>query len=483
MPGDESSWDYARALSELWDRSSYERGLISDPFGDTTRAELGLRRMGLLLGELSHPELAVPSVHIAGSKGKGSTANFIASAARAAGHRVGLYTSPHLHRFPERIAIDGQPVSDEDFAELARTVALAARRVEADSSDAGTVTTFEMVTAMAFVAFARAGCRLNVIEVGLGGRYDATNVLKPLVTVITRLDLEHTATLGSTLTEIAWQKAGIARAGVPCVVSSQRPEAEAALSTDLTAIGAPLLLSGRDWTWHGSWRRFSADGPWGHWDDLAIDVPGPHQVENATTAMAALHVVNRSGIAIPEPAVRVGLAQAGWPGRFERRLVKGRTVVMDGAHTPAAAKALVETWQAEYGAQRATVVLGMGADKDARAFIAALAPIVATVIATRADSPRAADPLEIAKASLAIGLPVETTPTVADAVSRACAIGPDSILVTGSLFVAGEAREALGLASPDLAWAKLNQERISRTNAGKTASSSGESGRKLPPIQ
>ena len=209
------AWDYKRALEELWRRSSYERGLISDPFGDTVRAEQGLERMRKLLAALGDPHLNVPAVHIAGSKGKGSTGAFIASAATAAGHRVGFYTSPHLHRFPERLAVDGQPLADERFAAEAQDVATAARRLESSQPDLGQVTTFEMLTAMAFNAFSRCGCRLAVIEVGLGGRYDSTNVIEPIVSVITRIDLEHTAVLGPTYADIAWQKAGILRRGVP----------------------------------------------------------------------------------------------------------------------------------------------------------------------------------------------------------------------------------------------------------------------------
>src|SRR5687767_8964318 len=212
-------WDYKRALAELWGRSSYERGLISDPFGDSERAEQGLARMRALLAELGDPHLDLPAVHIAGSKGKGSTGAFIASAATRAGHRVGFYTSPHLHRFPERIAIDGRPMADSLFAAEAQAVAEAARRLEALDSDLGKVTTFEMVTAMALSGFARQSCDLVVIEVGLGGRYDATNVLQPIASVITRIDLEHTAVLGPTYADIAWQKAGILRRGVPAFSS------------------------------------------------------------------------------------------------------------------------------------------------------------------------------------------------------------------------------------------------------------------------
>ena len=246
------------------------------------------------------PHRHVPVVHIAGSKGKGSTGAFIASAAAQAGHRVGFYTSPHLHRFPERIAIDGQPLPDREFAAEAHAVAAAARRLETSQPEIGQVTTFEMLTAMAFNAFARRGCQLAVIEVGLGGRYDSTNVVDPIVSVITRIDLEHTSVLGPTYADIAWQKAGILRRGVPSVASPQVPAAEETIRRVAREVGSPLQIGGRDWTWSGTWRSFEAKGPWGTLSRLSLGIPGPHQVENACTALAALHVVAAAGIHMPE---------------------------------------------------------------------------------------------------------------------------------------------------------------------------------------
>lgn len=449
--GSTGGWDYVRALQELWRRSSYERGLISDPFGDPARAERGLDRVRALLTALGNPHLAVPSVHVAGSKGKGSTASFIAAAATSAGHRVGLYTSPHPHRFPERIAIDGAPVADDLFAALAEEATRAASNLEAADPELGDVTTFELVTAMGFVAFARQGCDLAVIEVGLGGRYDSTNVLDPLASVITRIDLEHTAVLGSTHREIAYQKAGILHPGVPCVSSPQIPEAAAEIARVAAEIGTPLLLGGRDWRWSGNWRSFAAEGPWGRWSNLSLGLPGPHQVENACTALAALFIVNETGLSIAQDAVRRGFADVRWPARFERAEADGRTIVFDAAHTPIAAAAVVETWRQEVDSPVATVILGMGSDKDVPSFLRALRPIVGRLIVTRAESPRSAEPDAIAAAARELQLDVERQPTVAAAVVAALG-GGLPVLVTGSLFVAGEAREALGLAAADTLW-------------------------------
>jgi dihydrofolate synthase/folylpolyglutamate synthase len=462
-----NTWDYKQALAELWRRSSYERGLISDPFGDTARAEQGLARMRALLAALGDPHRHVPVVHIAGSKGKGSTGAFIASVARQAGHHVGFFTSPHLHRFPERIAIDGQPLPDREFAAEARAVAAAARRLETSRPDIGQVTTFEMLTAMAFNAFARRGCRLAVIEVGLGGRYDSTNVVDPIVSVITRIDLEHTSVLGPTYADIAWQKAGILRRGVPSVTSPQVPDAEETIRRVAREVGSSLQIGGRDWTWSGTWRSFEAKGPWGAISRLSLGLPGRHQVENACTALAALHVVAGTGIQIDEVAVRAGLATARWLGRFEHHTIDNRDVVFDGAHTPAAATALVEAWRDTIGSFPATVVLGMGADKDAGAFLTSLQPLIGRLIVTQADSPRAASPDVIALAAATLGIPHEVQPSVAAAVEAAWAPDRAPVLITGSLFLVAEGREAVGLAEPDLDWIALNRSARAATTSDR----------------
>ena len=450
------NWDYRRALQELWRRSSYERGLISDPFGTVETAEAGLRRMRTLLAAMNNPQMRVPAVHIAGSKGKGSTGAMIAAAARQAGHRVGFYSSPHLHRFPERILVDGSALSDDAFAAETEAAARAAARLEGGESEPTQVTTFELITAMAFAAFARRTCDLAVIEVGLGGRYDATNVLQPAVSVITRIDLEHTAVLGSTYAAIAEQKAGILRTGVPCVASPQVEAAAETITHVAREIGAPLLMGGRDWTWQGSWRHFDATGPWGHWRDIEVGIPGPHQVENACTALAAIAMVTAAGIDIPDGAARSGLRTVSWPGRFERLRDGAHSVIFDGAHTPAAAEALVATWREAHLAEPATVIFGMGGDKNIDAVLAGLRPLIGRLIATAANSPRSADPAAIAAIARELAIPVSVHPSVADAVADARASGAGPILITGSLFVVGEAREAFGLAEPDREWQALN---------------------------
>ncbi len=444
-------WTYADALDELWRRSNYERGYISNPFGDPDQAERGMRRVRALMHALGDPQRGPAMLHVAGSKGKGSTTSLLDAALRAAGYRAGRFTSPHLHAFRERIAIGGEPVSEARFASLAATATAAAERIEQEIPDLGRVTTFELLTAMGFLAFAEAGCDVAVIEVGLGGRYDATNVVSPTVAVITRIDLEHTAVLGDTLAAIAAQKAGIIKPGRPVAVAPQAAEAAEVFVETARRLGSPLLLGGRDWQVEGTCDAFRAVGPWGELADLQLGLPGAFQWENAGTAVAALWQANETGLRIDAAAIRQGLAAARWPGRFERIAVDGIDIVLDGAHTPAAASALAAALAAAFPDRRARFVLGISKDKNAAALAAALAPVAASFIATRSSNPRAADALTVAQ-SIAAALPaaaVSRTETTEEALAlarrQASADGAPLVVVAGSLYVVADAREALGL--------------------------------------
>ena len=444
-------WNYRGALRAIWERSGYDRGYVSNPFWGDEAAARGLRRTAALLERLGRPQDRYGIVHVAGSKGKGSTCAFAATMLRAAGHRVGLYSSPHLHAYRERIAIDGEPLAEATFAALTERVTGHAEVLERAEPGLGEVTAFELTTAMALRAFAVAGCAVVVVEVGLGGRLDATNVVRADVAAITALDLEHTAVLGETMPEIAREKAGIVELGRPVVVASQRPEALATIEAIAAERGSRVLAAGRDWRWAGAWSDFVAVGPWGRYEGLRSGLVGAHQVENACTALTAVSLLGER-LAVPEAAVRRGLAQTRWPGRFERVAVAaGSEVVLDGAHTPASAASLAETMEGEYRGRRAVVVLGMMADKDSSAFCRALAPVTARVVATQARSPRAAPAATVAGGAGAAGLATEVVADVGAALGRAVALaGAEGVvLVTGSLAVVAEAREALGLATPD----------------------------------
>lgn len=445
-------WSYLDALRELWRRSSYERGYISNPFGDQASGERGLTRTRRLLAALGDPDSGQAIVHVAGSKGKGSTATMIAAIGDAAGYRSGLYTSPHLHAFRERIAVAGAPVSETAFAKATRRAATAAARFESTDPYLGQVTTFELLTAMALDEFRREGCRLTVLEVGLGGTFDATNVINPVVSVITALDLEHTAVLGSSLAEIARAKAGIIKPGRPVVVSPQ----PAAILSILAGIAADrdseLHAADAEWSCDGTWQDFAVTGPWGTYANLRSRLPGHHQVENAATAISAIWELTRAGFPVTEAAIRAGLGQVRLVGRFERHTTaNGATVIFDGAHSPGSARVLAQAMQSEYPGRKAIVVLGTSADKDIAAIGRALTPVATLVIATRSSNPRAAAPEQVAAGLSELGLEVEQEAGVARAVERAIAHADENglVLVTGSLFVVADAREALSLGVPD----------------------------------
>jgi dihydrofolate synthase / folylpolyglutamate synthase len=451
------SWTYRDALNALWQRSDYDRGFISNPFAGDEAADLGLRRTAALLEELGRPQDRFGIVHVAGSKGKGSTSVFIDAILTADGYRVGRYTQPHLHSQRERIAVAGLPISETAFAALAQRGFEDLAATEQARSDLGRITAFELGTALALAHFADAGCDLAVVEVGLGGTLDATNVVEPLVSVITALDFEHTAILGSTLAEIAAQKAGIIKPGHPVAVSPQPAEALAVIKSIAAERGSPLMVGGRDWTWEGDWRSFALTGPWGRYDDLRSGLVGRHQVENACTAIAATWLVadehpaalDRT-VAISEAAIRTGVVNASWSGRFEVVERDGQRIVLDGAHSPASARALADALH-DTGLAPTTVVLGLLGDKDAGLIGQILAPVARGFIVVTPRSPRAASAATVAASLAGLGPEVCVASDVATGLGRARAnLGETgTLVVTGSLTTVAEAREALGLAVAD----------------------------------
>jgi dihydrofolate synthase/folylpolyglutamate synthase len=452
-----ANWDYRSALRAIWERSAYDRGFISNPFAGDEAANLGLRRAAAILDHFGRPQERYGIVHVAGSKGKGSTTAFVDAILTAAGYRVGRYTQPHLHSMRERIAVSGEPIDEPTFADLTRRGLNAVLKIERERPELGEITAFEWTTAMALIHFADAGCDLAVVEVGLGGTLDATNVVSPLVSVITALDFEHTAVLGDTIAKIAAQKAGIIKPGRPVVVSPQTPEALAVIEQVAADQNSPLYVGGRDWQWSGTWRSFSVSGPWGTFADLASGLAGRHQLENACTAVAAtwllIQLERREGhlpSVVTENHIRTGLARASWPGRFEVIADHGPKIIVDGAHSPASARALADTLRDE-GTIPAIVVLGLLADKDAGAIGAELAPIAERFVVTAPRSPRAAPAAAVAGRLAAVGVQARTEPEIASAVAEATAqAGPSgTVVVTGSLTTVAEAREVFGLAVPD----------------------------------
>jgi dihydrofolate synthase / folylpolyglutamate synthase len=338
--------------------------------------------------------------------------------------------------------LNGQPVSPELFASLTRQVADATDRLAEERPDIGTPTAFEIVTAMALLAFANAGVDLAVVEVGLGGRLDATNVVSPDVSVISSISFDHAAILGNSLASIAAEKAGIIKPGKPVVIGPQEDEAAMVLTGIAAERQSPYYTAGRDWTTEG--RRLS--GPWGVWDDVDIALAGSHQVENAGLAVMASWLLHQPD-PLSELVVREGLRTVVWPGRFERVASNPETVV-DGAHNVDSIRRLAETLQDRLAGRQLAVILGVAMDKDLDGMLTELVPLAPAIVATASHNPRAVDPQTIAASARRLALQVQVVPDISDAIHAAQQFaGPDGLVcVTGSLYVVAEAREALGLA-------------------------------------
>ncbi len=435
-------------------------------FTEATEFLFGLRRFGWrpgletiqhLLGLLGNPQERVPSVHVAGTNGKGSTAAMLSAILRASGCRTALYTSPHLLSFTERIRIDGLPIREAEVAELADQLrALCEGRfVRSGGPDAlpdrpPYPTFFEMTTAMAFLHFARRGAEVSVIEVGLGGRLDATNVLTPRVSVVTNISLEHQEYLGRSVAEIAAEKAGIIKAGVP-VVSGARGEALEVIKRIAAMRQAPLVSVPRQYGWQIresglEGQRFDLEGPTRRYASLWIPLAGRHQVENAALAVATCEVLARQGLRVGEADIREGLAATSWPGRLH--WLPGRPrILLDGAHNPAGAEALAAFLTEHRAAlHRLILIFGVLKDKDWQAMLEHLGPLAERTILTRPPSERAADPHDLRKARRH-SAEVEVAPDPGEglALARRAARPEDTILVTGSLYTVAAALRHLGI--------------------------------------
>ena len=415
------------------------------------------QRMRALLRELHDPHLAVPTIHIAGTNGKGSTAAMIASILHSAGLRVGLFTSPHLHSVVERIRIGLEPVTRERFAALFAQVWPAAQAVARDPAlpgERGAVTTLELLTAMAFHFFRQIGAAFQVIEVFVGGREDTTNVVQPALSVITNISRDHVPALGTTLHQIARAKAGIIKPGVPVVAAPQRPEVQAVLADEAIARSAALETVYPPPSAAGSVEDSCQKLRWrGRHDDYRIALPlhGAAQRENAALAIAAAERLVDLGVPLTAATICRGLSRITWPGRLELLCRSPVPVLADGAHCPHAMDCLIAEVHRLPAQRRVVALVGGQRGHDTVSTLGRLHPLAATIVAARSRHPRALPAAELAAALTAAGMPaVASGRSVADTLRQIleAAGGRELVLVTGSLSVAAEAREAL---LPDIA--------------------------------
>jgi dihydrofolate synthase/folylpolyglutamate synthase len=431
---------YQQAIDYINSYTDYEKiGMPHDP------AFYDLRRVDELLSYLGNPHHKASSVHITGTNGKGSVAAMVASVLTTSGYTTGLYTSPHLHTWRERIRVDGELISE---VELARLVTRLKPQVEAVNREAtyGELTTFEFLTALAFAYFGQKKVDFQVLEVGMGGKFDATSVIKPVVCIITSVSFDHMDVLGSTLAEIAAEKCGIIKPASTVVSSPQPDEAAEVIRQTCRERGAQLIMVGSDVTWQGlgfdlSRQRLQVEGRRDIYE-LSIPLLGQHQLDNAATAVAALEVLADKGFVIPKESVVKGLKLVSWPGRLQI-LSRRPLVVVDGAHNVGAARRLVQSIEQYFSFDRAILVIGASDDKDIASIVSELASLFGRVIVTRSRHPRAMATAPLAAEFARHGVKVQAAEDIPSALSQALALAgeKDLVCVAGSLFVVGEAME------------------------------------------
>lgn len=458
---------YNLALDYLYSFVDYSLKHASE----LAKADFNLDRMRDLMAELGNPQEKYPIIHVAGTKGKGSVSALAASALHAAGYKTGLYTSPHLQDYAERIQVDKEPISHGELAKLVEEIKPAVARVPY-------LTTFEITTALGFLYFANQGCDAAVIEVGLGGRLDATNIVTPRVSVITSLSLDHTLVLGDTLAEIAGEKAGIIKPGIPVVSSPQKDEALEVLKKVADENDCAFTLVGKDIKFElvshsieGQTLQVSLSGaPKGRsrsanfnypsttastglasaQGEVTLTIPllGTHQVENAAVAYAALKT---SGLDVPDEAIQGGFESAKWRSRFEIAR-REPPVIFESAHNQDSFARMCQTLETYFPEKQVYLILGASEDKNLTGMFEVLKPKIKKLIATRADHPRAKEPELICQLAEQAGIESEAVEPVEAALERALELSENDgsiVLSAGSIFVTGEVMTA---------WDKIGRE-------------------------
>jgi dihydrofolate synthase / folylpolyglutamate synthase len=438
---------------------------LGHELAQTPAHKFDLDHMRVLLAALDRPERRFPSVLIAGTNGKGSTAATLASILKASGLKTGLYTSPHLVRINERIRIDGEEISDDSFAELQGKIDRVAEKLVEKSELPWHPSFFEMMTAIAFEYFARERVELAVLEVGMGGRLDATNVVEPRVSVITDISLDHQKFLGNTVGEIAREKVGIIRPGGAVVTLPQQPEANDAIGNTILELGArgvnavpyvpPVSPGSAEYLIPGT----AQDNPRDIYryplqvmgEEILVEtgLVGRHQLRNVALAIAAAVELNSQGFrGITAKSIETGIRETRWPGRFQ--VIPARPgwpeMVIDVAHNPAGAWALRSSLSERYEDRPLIFVFGAMRDKAISEMTEILFPLAERVIATRPENPRAASPEEIQRAAARTGVEVEAAEDVANALERARELaGSETVVViAGSIYLAGEVMRSMG---------------------------------------
>jgi dihydrofolate synthase/folylpolyglutamate synthase len=417
-------------------------------------ANYDLRRVDELLKQLGEPHLVATTAHIAGTKGKGSSAAMIASALATSGYKTGLYTSPHLIDLRERFRINGRLIPRVELVKLVDRIKPEVTAVN-EKASFGRLTTFELLTVLAFLHFAQERVDFQVVEAGLGGRLDATNVVMPEVCVMTSVNLDHTDVLGSSLAGIATEKAGIIKPGVAVVSSPQLGEVDEVIEEACRRNDAQLIRVGTEVTWQGlgfenGRQLLQVSGRTGTYR-LGLPLLGRYQMENAATAVATLEVLAERGFSITQESIIDGLNQVNWPGRFQI-LGEKPLLLVDGAHNPAAARELRQSLEhyfketaGDWTSSRAILIIGISVDKDLAGIVRELSALFEMVVATRARHPRAMSTATIVAEFGRYGIKARAAETVPQALALAQSLADkdDFICITGSLFVVGDAIEQL----------------------------------------
>ncbi|MFS0636291.1 folylpolyglutamate synthase/dihydrofolate synthase family protein [Mesobacillus foraminis] len=404
----------------------------------------GLRRMEWMLERLEHPERKLKTIHIGGTNGKGSTVTFLSSILQAAGYHVGTFTSPYFEHFNERISINGKAASDEEIVQLVNVIKPLADELE--STELGGPTEFEVITAMSMYYFAHIQPSDVVIyEVGLGGRFDSTNVIHPLLSIITSIGMDHTSILGDTIEEIAFEKAGIIKNGVSIISGVRQPEALTVIKERAAAIKAPLYQLGKDFTVDSALplqkgTRFDFQSLFGSYGKLELRMMGEHQAANASLAVMAAQILSSYySILIEEQDIRDGLNNAYWPGRFEV-LSESPLVVIDGAHNEEGIEALAKEVESRYRDKHKEILFGALKDKKLDGMIAKLDSLSDDIVFTSFDFPRAAGAEELFDISQSLNKRVEEDwkSFLEQAITNRNQ--KDLLLITGSLYFLSEAK-------------------------------------------